>query len=387
MSGGGAQDGDRLLGLISGVYEAAGDPARWPDALGAVSRAVGAQVLNLFVLDVEQGRVPLSVSVGLPQDRVAEYNEHVMPHDPRVAFARANPQLGVYYDHLHTSEAEMARHAYYDWLGEEGLRYYVAVAAPLEGRLHGFVTAQRTARQGHAGPGDVELLRTLRPHLMRAMGLSLKLGELEARAQSGVEAAEASPFGVVVLDEQGGLLHLNREAQRIVAQGGVLRAARAGLSAVRASDDAALQRLISGALGLALGASAGAGGAMRLGRPDSPLGYVVQVVPLVGERPLFALARPAALVVVADPARRLPPLAAPLRALWGLTMREARLALLLGEGLSVKEAAVRMGIAEPTARAHLHAVFRKTDTTRQAELIRLLLTVAHAGGVPSGDFT
>jgi len=121
---------------------------------------------------------------------------------------------------------------------------------------------------------------------------------------------------------------------------------------------------------------------MRLMRPDSPLGYTIEDAPLTGERPLFALERPAAILFVADPERR--PQAPPerLRRLWGLTPQEARLALLVTEGLSPKQAAERMGIAAPTARVHLAAVFRKTGARRQAELVRLVLASADSAGGP-----
>ena len=42
------------------------------------------------------------------------------------------------------------------------------------------------------------------------------------------------------------------------------------------------------------------------------------------------------------------------------------------QGLGAKEAAEMLGIGEPTARSHLQRIFSKTNTTRQADLLRLL---------------
>ena len=44
------------------------------------------------------------------------------------------------------------------------------------------------------------------------------------------------------------------------------------------------------------------------------------------------------------------------------------------EGLSISEAAARLEISENTARVQLRSVFAKTDTHRQADLMRLVLT-------------
>ncbi|WP_375402289.1 helix-turn-helix transcriptional regulator [uncultured Sphingomonas sp.] len=79
----------------------------------------------------------------------------------------------------------------------------------------------------------------------------------------------------------------------------------------------------------------------------------------------------AALVTIVDPiaARRGPALYAQA---FGLTPREAELAGALMAGHSVESAAAALAMSVATARIHLRRLFSKTDTTRQAELMRLL---------------
>jgi DNA-binding CsgD family transcriptional regulator len=48
---------------------------------------------------------------------------------------------------------------------------------------------------------------------------------------------------------------------------------------------------------------------------------------------------------------------------------------LLGEGLSTKEIAFRAGIQHDTVRKQLQAIYRKTATNRQSELMRLMLNL------------
>jgi DNA-binding CsgD family transcriptional regulator len=57
-----------------------------------------------------------------------------------------------------------------------------------------------------------------------------------------------------------------------------------------------------------------------------------------------------------------------------LTPAEARLAVHLASGASLTEAADAFGVTHNTVRAQLRAVFDKTDTHRQTELVRLLQT-------------
>jgi DNA-binding CsgD family transcriptional regulator len=58
--------------------------------------------------------------------------------------------------------------------------------------------------------------------------------------------------------------------------------------------------------------------------------------------------------------------------LFGLTSAEAKLASLIAEGISVEKAAEALEISRETARNQLKAVFAKTATHRQSELVALL---------------
>jgi len=61
-----------------------------------------------------------------------------------------------------------------------------------------------------------------------------------------------------------------------------------------------------------------------------------------------------------------------LRRVFGLTPAEARLAALMGEGKALEDAAEKLGVKRETARNQLKAIFAKTETNRQGQLIALL---------------
>jgi DNA-binding CsgD family transcriptional regulator len=62
-----------------------------------------------------------------------------------------------------------------------------------------------------------------------------------------------------------------------------------------------------------------------------------------------------------------------IRWLYGLTPAEAAVALAVLRGEGVRAIADGLGISVATARTHLHRIFEKTGTERQAELVRLIL--------------
>ena len=61
-----------------------------------------------------------------------------------------------------------------------------------------------------------------------------------------------------------------------------------------------------------------------------------------------------------------------LRSQFGLTHAQAKLAIEIAKGEGLRVCTRRLGIAMSTGRSHLKQIFQKTDTRRQAELVRLI---------------
>ena len=80
-----------------------------------------------------------------------------------------------------------------------------------------------------------------------------------------------------------------------------------------------------------------------------------------------------AMVMITDPDRDIYPSEEIIAQAFGLTQAEARLAARLATGQSLERIATELGISEGTVRNQLKAVFQKTETHRQGELIALLL--------------
>jgi DNA-binding CsgD family transcriptional regulator len=63
-----------------------------------------------------------------------------------------------------------------------------------------------------------------------------------------------------------------------------------------------------------------------------------------------------------------------LRCHFGLTPSEARLALHLVAGETLRSAEATLSMTYETARTHLKSIFQKTGTCRQAELVVVIVT-------------
>jgi len=80
--------------------------------------------------------------------------------------------------------------------------------------------------------------------------------------------------------------------------------------------------------------------------------------------------------VLIDLDRRIEPPVEVLRRIYGLTRAESQVAMRVLNGDGLAPIAEELSVSLTTVRTHLQRIFDKTGTHRQAELVRLLLTVS-----------
>jgi DNA-binding CsgD family transcriptional regulator len=179
---------------------------------------------------------------------------------------------------------------------------------------------------------------------------------------------------VILVDERGRVVRMNRRATEIVAQGDGLLVHHGVLRGMRPADTAALHRIIGEAVHREPCNGYAAGVGLRLERPCRRWPLTALVTPLRAHRSP-SNGHAVAVVFVSDPEHAPAIDTGMLRQWFGLTPAEARLAVVLAQGHSLAEALDRLGVGVNTARTQLKTIFGKTGTNRQAELVRLLLSV------------
>lgn len=219
---------------------------------------------------------------------------------------------------------------------------------------------------------DKALVEALVPHFKRALNFYGCLGQMETEMQLYANVMSSMLVGSVILDGSGAILRSNSVAQAILAEKDGLLVGAGGLSTEYRSENRELQRLIRQILAMPPGQPTMAD-ALSVTRPSgrASLNLLIRPIPLseCSEGPN----RPSVVVFIRDPEHRTQPPIELVQRLFHFTPAEAKLALLLTDGLSLDEAAEALRISKNTARAHLRAIFSKTGVTRQTTLVRLLL--------------
>jgi DNA-binding CsgD family transcriptional regulator/PAS domain-containing protein len=266
------------------------------------------------------------------------------------------------------------------WQGSEFFRGYLRHDMPADAShvmgvnitaQAGTITCLRLYRAQHFPPfGNEEKQRLAMfvPHIKLAMTLAAHLDCTESQSKIYEAGLERLNIGVIVLDESAQLLRANPTACHVLNSADGLKLVDRQLWANTAAETRELRRLLANARAHPRQVTA-----MCLSRPSGrrKLAAVVRSVPLVKESE--GRSRPALAIFLRDPDILAEPANDIARQLFDFTPAEAHLAIELLNGLSLDEAAGKLGILRNTGRAHLRAIFSKTGVSRQSELIRVLL--------------
>lgn len=363
---------ERFSATVEKLYAAAAGHCRWEEALVALEDLTGSAGAVIDLIPKKEGLSGTTLAGSFTAENCAEYARDYQSICPRIRYAVERGGLKTQFDYLFMTERAMDRDPVYEWFGKHGLRYHLGAPVTETPNLLGFVSLQRTRRQGHADAADVELFEMLRPHVSRAASLADQLGTLRSHQRFSSAMVEALPQAVFALDGAGALLFANAAGSRLLAADDGLRVEAGQLRTPLAADQQRLDAMVRSAI-VPLG---GRGAAwLRLARRSGKCPYAAFVAPLeIGDdEPLAIQAK--VLVLVHDTAEQRCADAAMLVSLYGLTETQARLASALSGGHSIESAAALLRMAPATARSHLKHVFRKLGVNRQQDLIRLLATL------------
>ena len=362
----------RALEVVQSLYDAAIDESLWPSALRELTDLTGSQGASFWVLDhAEQIRLPGFIAINFDPAAIKAYLEHMVPLDPTNQYLAAHPDQAIVHDGLFITDREKDRHPYYAWHDKAvGTRYrMVGQMRPAPGIQSG-IALHRMPSVGRYEPADLEQFAFLYGHLKRALAIAFRLGSLGAIKEAVMQVLDGNPAAIVLLDDQEGIVYANRSAEELGAGRDGVRLSLRQLALARKQDNDRFRGLVARA-SQETGAQPGV---MRAARPSGKRPYAITVAPIAAKYPALVMLRPSVCVIIADPDSQRPIPGYRLRTLFGLTEAEAQLASLLANGEELRYAAEKLGVTYGTARARLAVIFEKTETRRQGELIRLLMT-------------
>ena len=365
---------ETLGDIVGSVYDCVLAPQEWTRALGLIS-AFGESAASSVVVRDRKSTSGVSVfEHGADQSFLRLYFEKLAAARPPGIRQVALDQVGdVATMTLLAGEREPLNSDFYvNWVKPLGFRDVIGVMVLKSGKRIAWFSVVRSDIQSRFDDADVRELGLLSPHICRALLISDAL-ELQTVAAARLEeTVDKLSTGILLTEDRGRISYMNSSAETLLKKGGALKSRDGQLIAAHAKARDALSRAIEQSVS---GRAPAATGQYAVPLPDEEgSGLIANILPLQwrdSRNPLGPLPGAAA-VIIQDPAENPQPPLDALAELYGLTMAERKVLELVAEGVAPQEAAERLSVGLATVKTHLQHVFAKTNTGRQADLVRLV---------------
>lgn len=365
-------EAEQLSTLVAAIYDAALAPDNWPAVLLACRDFVGGMAAAIFAKDAAGLRFQIyHQDGGISEAQGRLYAENYQRLDPATQghlFTEIDQPVSTA-DLMDLDEFRASRF-YREWSAPLGIADFIS--APIE-KSGGWAAMFGVFLPDSHGLANAETYRRMRlivPHIRRAVLVGKAIDHDRQQAASLEDTFDGLAAAMVLVDAQGRVVHANAAA----------RAMAGGAISVRNGALVVSDRAVSSALKDIFACSSDGDAAigergisLALTSPEGEP-YAAHVLPLSSGERRRAGARYAAVAALFVQQKSIDGPAAPelIARTYGLTLTELRVLVAIVQVGGVPETSVALGIAETTVKTHLHRVYAKTGTSRQAELVRLV---------------
>jgi DNA-binding CsgD family transcriptional regulator len=363
--------------LLEVLYSAPLEDEQWERFLVLLSKRTQSNLAVFLCADSRLGVSCRAQGGSRPGDRVdvLAYNQRYVGTDPFRApcFRNPSPRI-VQGDDLLPDEGLLKTDLYRDLLAPQRCRYATLILLTLTIRRIELITIWRTIDQGPMDDGCNHVLNLLLPHIQKALEIRQVLGVTQQRLAGAQAMSDASSTATFLLTRQGYVVHSNARADALVSNGSALSVLNGVLVATdRRSREALRTMLLESSSSSFKPATANLTHALSLPRDDGQKSLQLLASPV----PHSHRCRSGAdiLLLVTDPERSSTFPDTVLHALYRLTPAETEVANGLLMGYSLGEIASLRRVKLGTLRTQMKSLLSKTGTSRQSELMRLLMTL------------
>jgi DNA-binding CsgD family transcriptional regulator len=369
---------ERALPLIESIYASAIEPGGWRRLAEDLSDAFGRAGVAISMPHPDS-ELPLDVTrFRLRDDLESVFIRHLGKGLPwgNPGVVKMKDRFGFPNDSLSADEIEQCEF-YREYMQPNGLApecpIYHEISTGQIGKLVG-IAIYRRADSRPFDQEDLALGNLLVPHLERGYAIYSRLGNVRRARIALAEILDRLPTGVLVFDAQNTPVIVNRSARRILELHDGFAIERGRPRLANRNEDGVFQTLLAKACEAALKGQRLMGDVMQVTRPSGRRSFALMVAPLLDAPPGSAAGEAVSVAFLANPDTGPVSTNQVLEQLYSLTPAEAELVRMLSEGRSLDEVASARGVTMNTVRSQLKQVFSKTDTKRQGELVRLVLT-------------
>ena len=365
-------DPETYSDLIGAIYDAALDHALWPAVLERIARFVDGRAAGLLSKDSVSKLGDIHYNWGISEHYVRLYRDTHWKFDPLtpLLFSDVGEVTGRM-DFVDDAEFREGRF-YREWVAPQGLVDAANVVLEKSATSFAILSVVRGEEHGQVDAAMRHRVGLLAPHLRRSVLIGRVIDLNAAQAADFSELIDGLAASVFLLGADGRVIHTNAAGHELLRDGTLVQLRGGRLSATdRNSHDALIDAL-----------QAAGGGDVALGTRGIALPllsrsgerFAVNVLPMRSSRRSLVAAGQGAVaaIFIHRAAQEIPTQPEVIAQTFRLTPAELRVLLGIVEIGGVSETAEALGIGEATVKTHLHRLFGKTGTSRQADLVKLM---------------
>ena len=362
--------------FVHAIYGAVLDPGQWKVAVARMAALADAPHAGLHDVDFAGGAVHREVLFGVEEAYNRRYMQEFASIDHRVPVALGNNKLAWLSDYDYFTEEFRKNDRFYrEYIHANGGGETLLATFAKEGSRIATTFIVRSMHQPKVDDVARRRLDFVTPHLDRALKLSRRFVAIATEAILGHTVLDALNEPLACATGDGRLHRANLAFEDTLKSGDVISRKQGLLQLRNPALQVQFLRAVQECCRIAEGGSSNDPDAQftfRVDQIDGPP-FFITVAPLAAAHFKSWAGRPCALIRIDEPVRKVS--SELLVEALGLSAAEARLASALCEGGTLSDAAERIGISLNTAKSQLASAFSKTNTTRQSELLALVVAL------------
>ena len=367
--------------IIADIYHAAAGTKTWVAALTKITQALGLVSCQIVGFSTPQGAALFShASAESPSEAELEYVRTYHRVDPRFPLVLAGQDGEWLYDEdVFSADRSLTDPYYRDLLIPYGYRH--SATTKLYDRDGELIVIGFLSLLGDDGftAGRRQILEAIAFHLCEAAAIYQKTRKLSASAFMGSELLQRIPRPAMLLGVDRSMTFMNDKAKQYVAERGSLFMVRDRLTALDKKTDERLTTAFSQIDEEVLKGGLPRRRVARLGTRDGSPYAAFSLIPFVPSLSMYAFGlQLQVLLIVHEHSIKAEPDVMLWEAAYELTPSQSRVALELFRGTTLPSIAKTLKIAQTTVKSHLKDLYKKTGTSRQAELVSALASLQSA---------
>ncbi|GAJ97004.1 helix-turn-helix transcriptional regulator [Agrobacterium rhizogenes] len=354
----------RLRDITLELYRAALQPEPLESWSRSISNLLDTEIAGLTVL-APSGLAVQMGSVGSDLEAGREYLEKYQHINPLRPFWQSAPSGEVFRIDSNLIDDKFRSSEFYSRYCQN-LDLGGGICMLLSIRTAKVLVHASQPRKPELGPIEHELLACLRDDLLLCFEIAGTLMLATNVAENIIRSFDQKGIGVALLTEDGRVEHVNGSMNEMLHAGGVLRMEQGRLapgSAIRLPE---LPGMVNRTK------KSGVGGRLFYGDKSSDRCGSIIAYPVPMAFDWEGPHENKVVLLVTDSSRPKGLLTERLRKAYGLTQAETGVAGKLLDGKTSRHIATQLGVQINSVRAHLKAIYAKTGTHSQVELLKLL---------------